>query len=313
MVRFQPHTEVVKPNTTVIVVAVEVDEPCSRHKPHSFGELDNTDLRKRATTTAISRAVVYKRPPVDTIAGVQPMGETPVLTAEKPLLGSKLAKVLAEFIGTFALVFAGCGAVVADHLTGGGVSHVGISLTFGLVVCVMIYATGHISGAHFNPAVTVAFASAGRFPWREVPAYALGQVAAAIAAIGLLSTFTGSTVLGETVPRLGTLPSLGVEAILTFFLMFVISAVATDHRAEGQMAGLAIGGTVAMCALFGGPLTGASMNPARSLGPALFGQGLQWMWLYTIGPMIGAVLAALTYRWLRCDDEVTTSDAAGCC
>jgi len=224
-----------------------------------------------------------------------------------------MAKLVAEFIGTFALVFAGCGAVISDHMTGGAVSHVGISLTFGLVVCVMIYATGHISGAHFNPAVTVAFAGARRFPWREVPAYILSQCSAAIVAIFMLRSFTGATGLGETIPNLAALPALGVEVVLTFFLMFVISAVATDHRAEGQMAGLAIGGTVALCALCGGPLTGASMNPARSLGPALFGGGLGWMWLYTIGPMVGAVLAALTYRWLRCDDKAPAQDAAGCC
>ena len=132
-------------------------------------------------------------------------------------------------------------------------------------------------------------------------------------AIFMLRSFTGATGLGETIPNLAALPALGVEVVLTFFLMFVISAVATDHRAEGQMAGLAIGGTVALCALCGGPLTGASMNPARSLGPALFGGGLGWMWLYTIGPMVGAVLAALTYRWLRCDDKAPAQDAAGCC
>ena len=236
-----------------------------------------------------------------------------MVSSDKPFLGSRAGKVAAEFIGTFALVFAGCGAVVSDHLTSGAVSHVGVSLTFGLVVCVMIYATGHISGAHFNPAVTVAFASAARFPWREVPAYVLGQTSAAIAAITLLRGLTDSSVLGETIPALPALPALGLEVILTFFLMFVISAVATDHRAEGQMAGLAIGSTVALCALFGGPLTGASMNPARSLGPALFGAGLPWMWLYILGPMVGAILAALTYRWMRCSDEQPPQDATGCC
>ena len=235
--------------------------------------------------------------------------------APMPILGSRVEKMMAEFIGTFALVFAGCGAVVSDHLTGGAVSHVGVSLTFGLVVCVMVYATGHISGAHFNPAVTVGFASVGRFPWREVPAYVVSQLLASIVAIGLLSSFTGSSVLGETVPipELSVLSATGLELLLTFVLMFVISAVATDHRAEGQMAGLAIGGTVAMCALFGGPLTGASMNPARSLGPALFGQGLGWMWLYTIAPVTGAILASHTYRWIRCDDPKDASDAEGCC
>jgi aquaporin NIP len=227
-------------------------------------------------------------------------------------LGTDLRKLGAEFIGTFALVFAGCGAIATDHLTGGAVGHVGISLTFGLVVCVMIYATGHISGAHFNPAVSIGFASAGRFSWKEVPAYISSQVLAAIAAIALLRFATGSGIVGETLPS-GTLAqALVIETILTFFLMFVISAVATDHRAMGQLAGVAIGGTVALAALCGGPLTGASMNPARSLGPAIFGGSLEWMGLYTLGPLLGAVAGARCYEWLRCSDH-PGQDAKGCC
>ena len=227
-------------------------------------------------------------------------------------IGTDIRKLGAEFIGTFALVFAGCGAIAANHLTGGAVGHLGICLTFGLVVCVMIYATGHISGAHFNPAVSIGFASAGRFSWKEVPAYIGSQVLAAIAAILLLRFTTGSPVLGETLPT-GTLAqALVIETTLTFFLMFVISAVATDHRATGQLAGVAIGGTVALCALFGGPFTGASMNPARSLGPAIFGSGLQWMGLYTLGPLMGAVAGARCYEWLRCSEH-PGQDAKGCC
>jgi aquaporin NIP len=227
-------------------------------------------------------------------------------------LGTDLRKVAAEFIGTFAMVFAGCGAIAADHLSGGAVGHVGICLTFGLVVCVMIYATGHISGAHFNPAVSIGFASAGRFAWREVPAYVGAQASAAVLAIALLCFATGTTVVGETLPSQTLAQALVVEIILTFFLMFVISAVATDHRAVGQLAGVAIGGTVALCALFGGPLTGASMNPARSLGPAIFGSGLHWMGLYTLGPIIGALSGARCYEWLRCSEH-PGEDAKGCC
>lgn len=229
------------------------------------------------------------------------------------LLGTESNKLVAEFVGTFTLVFAGCGAVVADAHTGGAVTHVGIALTFGLAVCVMIYATGHLSGAHFNPAVSVGFAAAGRFPWREVPAYIGSQCLAAIVAIGLLRLVTGEAEqLGATVASVGTGQALGMEVVLSFFLMFVISAVATDHRAEGTMAGVAIGGTVALCALFGGPFTGASMNPARTLGPALFTANLGVLWLYVVGPVVGAVLASLTYRAIRCADAPADS-AAGCC
>ena len=229
------------------------------------------------------------------------------------LLGTESNKLVAEFVGTFTLVFAGCGAVVADAHTGGAVTHVGIALTFGLAVCVMIYATGHLSGAHFNPAVSVGFAAAGRFPWREVPAYIASQCLAAIVAIGMLRLVTGEAEhLGATVASVGTGQALAMEVVLSFFLMFVISAVATDHRAEGTMAGVAIGGTVALCALFGGPFTGASMNPARTLGPALFTANLGVLWLYVVGPVVGAVLASLTYRAIRCADAPADS-AAGCC
>ena len=223
-------------------------------------------------------------------------------------------KLVAEFIGTFMLVFVGCGAIVADATTGGVLGHVGVSLAFGLVVMVMIYATGHISGAHFNPAVTLAFAVVGRFSWRQVPGYVLSQVAAALAAAGVLSlVFADGGTLGSTSAAVPLAATFIVEILLSFSLMFVIIAVATDARAEGQMAGLAIGGTVAMAALFGGPLTGASMNPARSLGPAVMASDLSDLWIYLTAPCIGTVLAAMVYVWLqRCPPE-TSADAGGCC
>ncbi len=221
-------------------------------------------------------------------------------------------KLAAEFIGTFAMVFAGCGAVSVSGLAPAALGHGGIAATFGLVVCVMIYATGHISGAHFNPAVSLAFASTGRFPWRELPGYVGAQCLAALVAMLALRLIVPEHVAGVTQTQLA-LPAAGlVEFLISFFLMFVISAVATDHRAVGQLAGVAIGATVALCALFAGPLTGASMNPARSLGPALILGQMAQIGLYVIAPCLGAVAGAWSYRLIRCD-TAEESDATGCC
>jgi len=221
-------------------------------------------------------------------------------------------KVAAESIGTFALVFAGCGAIMVDAQTG-SLGHLGVSLTFGRVVCVMICAVGHICGAHFNPAVTIAFATSGRFPWRQVPAYLAGQIGAALLASFLLRALLGPIArIGATAPTIGLASAFAVEVVITFFLMFVIISVATDSRAIGSTAGPAIGGTVALCALFAGPLTGASMNPARSLGPAIAAADGTMLWLYFCAPVVGAVLGAAAYRAIRCDDDDNTS-ADGCC
>lgn len=225
-----------------------------------------------------------------------------------------MQKVGAEMVGTFALVFAGCGAIMVDAGTA-QLGAVGVSAVFGLIIMVMIYATGHICGAHFNPAVTVAFAMCGRFPWKQVPAYVLGQVAAALLAAAALRFAIGDVAhLGATSLGSGVEISQAVivELIITFFLMFVIISVATDSRAVGSSAGLAIGGTVALCALFAGPLTGASMNPARSLGPALVGGSFADLWLYMVVPVVGAILGGLVYRALRCS-ETGEGTADGCC
>ena len=203
-------------------------------------------------------------------------------------------------IGTFALVFAGCGAIMVDRLTGGSITTLGIGLTFGLVIMVMVYATGHISGAHFNPSVTLAFAATGHFSWREVPAYVAGQLIAALLAASMLKVVLGPVAdLGATFPAGTATQSLMLESILTFFLMFVITSVATDGRAIGLMAGCAIGGTVALGAIFGGPISGASMNPARSLGPALAAGRLDSLWIYVAGPVLGAIAGAFAYRLVR--------------
>jgi len=222
-------------------------------------------------------------------------------------------KVLAEMVGTFALVFVGCGAIMVNEISGGGIGHLGICAAFGLVIMVMIYATGHISGAHFNPAVTLAFASIGRFSWGSVPVYMVGQLAAAILASLVLQLLFGNIAsMGATSTSVAELSAFTLEVVLTFFLMFVITAVATDARAEGAMAGLAIGGTVALAAIFGGPISGASMNPARSLGPALLAGEFQFLWIYLTAPFAGALAGAWVYRWIQCDSPESPG-AEGCC
>lgn len=205
----------------------------------------------------------------------------------------------AELVGTFALVTAGCGAIVVDSI-GGALTHVGVALTFGLIISVMISATGHLSGAHFNPAVTVAFALTRHFAWRDVPVYVGSQLAGATAGALTLRTLFGQAAnLGATLPSGSVLQSFGLEILLTAVLMFVIISVATDTRAVGQMAALAIGGTVALDALWGGPISGASMNPARSIGPALIAGVWRDQWLYVVAPLLGAALGAFGYQALR--------------
>lgn len=211
-----------------------------------------------------------------------------------------LRRLAAECTGTFLLVFAGPGAVVIDTVTGGRLGVLGIGLSFGLAVMAAIYAIGHLSGAHINPAVTVAFALTRHFPWRMVPAYIVAQLAGACAASAALLLLFGDVAnLGATIPSGSSIQALVLEGILTFFLMFVIAAVATDVRAVGQAAAIAIGGYVALAASFAGPIAGASMNPARSFGPALLSGTWTNHWVYWIGPMTGAILGALLYSYVR--------------
>jgi aquaporin NIP len=210
-------------------------------------------------------------------------------------------RALAEGIAAFALVFAGCGAVVANTQYGGALGALGIALAFGLVIMVMVYATGHLSGAHINPAVTLAFTLTRHFPPREAVAYVAAQCAGAVtAALALLAIWPGEPAqLGATIPTVGLGGALVYEALLTAFLMFVIMAVATDTRAVGAAAAIAIGGTIGLDALFGGPVTGASMNPARSLGPALAAWEWQDFWIYLVGPIAGAAGGAFAYQLVR--------------
>jgi aquaporin NIP len=205
----------------------------------------------------------------------------------------------AEAVGTFALVFAGAGAIVVDARTH-ALGHVGVALVFGLVIMAMIYAVGHVSGAHFNPAVSFAFALTRNFPWQRVAGYWMAQAAGALAAAALLrASLGGDAHLGATLPSGSQGQAFLWEGILTFFLMFVIMSVATDTRAVGEAAAIAIGGTVGLDALFGGPITGASMNPARSLGPAVVSGDLHALWLYLLAPLAGATVGGIAYQFIR--------------
>ena len=207
----------------------------------------------------------------------------------------------AEGLAAFALVFAGCGAIVADSVYDGALGAVGVSLVFGLIIMVMVYATGHLSGAHINPAVTLAFTLTRHFPARDAAAYVGAQAAGAIVgALLLLAVWPDQPAsLGATLPSVGIASALVYEVGLTAILMFVIMAVATDTRAVGAGAAIAIGGTVGLDALFGGPVTGASLNPARSLGPALAAGELADLWIYFAGPLVGAPIGALAYQMVR--------------
>jgi aquaporin NIP len=214
-------------------------------------------------------------------------------------------KLLSEFLGTFALLFAGAGAIVINHASGGAITHVGIALVFGLVILALIYTFGDVSGAHFNPAVTVAFAAAGRFPWREVPGFALAQLLGALTASALLRMlFPGDATLGATLPAGGAWQSFVLEVVLTFFLMLVILSVSTGAKEKGITAGIAIGAVIALEAMFAGPISGASMNPARSLAPAVVSGHLEQLWVYLTAPLLGALLAVPACCGVR---------GAGCC
>jgi MIP family channel proteins len=219
-------------------------------------------------------------------------------TAGRPGLARRS---LAEALATFALVFAGCGAIVADQHSSGALGTVGIGVSFGLVIMVMVYATGHLSGAHINPAVTAAFTLTRHFPARDALAYVGAQVGGAIAgALVLLAAWPDRpSQLGATVPTVGVGTALLYEVVLTALLMFVIMAVATDTRAVGAGAAIAIGGAVGLDAIFGGPITGASMNPARSVGPALAAGEWRDFWVYVLGPLAGASIGALAYQVVR--------------
>ena len=203
-----------------------------------------------------------------------------------------MKRLFAEFLGTFILVFAGTGAIVTDHATGGTLGHVGVSLVFGLVVLAMIHTFGDVSGAHLNPAVTVGFAVAGRFSWKDVPGYATAQLAGAFTASLMVKLLLSNTAsLGATVPAGSVIQSFILEVILTAILMLVILSVSTGSKEKGITAGIAIGAVIALEALFAGPISGASMNPARSLAPAIVSGNFQNLWLYPLATILGSIIA----------------------
>jgi aquaporin Z len=201
-------------------------------------------------------------------------------------------KLLAEFLGTFGLVFAGTGAIVVNVATNGDITHAGVALTFGLVVLAMVYAFGDVSGAHLNPAVTTAFAFARRFSWAEVPGYVGAQLAGALAASALLrALFPADATLGATLPAGPAWQSFVLEVVLSFLLMLVVLSVSTGAKEKGITAGIAVGAVIALEAMFAGPISGASMNPARSIAPAVVSGHLEHLWVYLAGPLLGAALA----------------------
>jgi aquaporin Z len=211
-----------------------------------------------------------------------------------------MKKVVAECIGTFALVFAGTGAIVINEVSGGAVTHAGIALTFGLVVLAMVYTFGDISGAHLNPAVTLGFWAARRLPARDIPPYILSQLVGAVLASGLLYfLFPQNQLLGATQPAGSELQSFVLELILAFLLMLTILNVSTGAKEKGITAGIAVGAVIGLEAMFAGPICGASMNPARSLAPALVSGHLLHLWIYLIAPPLGACAAMLACRCVR--------------
>ena len=211
-----------------------------------------------------------------------------------------MKKYIAELIGTFALVFCGTGAIIIDQQTNGQVGHIGVAITFGLIVTAMIYAFGGTSGAHLNPAVTIAFSLASLFPKKEILPYIAAQITGAFIATTLLKLLFPTNInLGATIPAGSNLQSFVLEIILTFILMLVILFTSQGSKETGTMAGLAIGGTVLLEAMFAGPICGASMNPARSLSPAIVSGNITTLWIYLTAPVLGAIIATFAWKYTK--------------
>ena len=225
---------------------------------------------------------------------------------------NRLSQYSAEFVGTYFMIFFGCGSMILAN-TQPGYNSSSIPIIWGGAVSIMIYAVGHISGAHLNPAVTIAFWATRKLPLKRVPGYLFSQFSGALlASMTHLLIFGKGHQFGMSFPTIGILPSFFAEVIATFSLMFVIMSVATDSRAVGELAGIAIGSTVAINAFVVGPLTGASMNPARSFSPSILSGEITYLWLYLTAPVIGALLGAFTYNWIKCEEKQDHSNP-GCC
>lgn len=222
-----------------------------------------------------------------------------------------MRKLAAEIFGTFSLVFAGTGAIIINDISGGAITHVGVSLTFGLVVLAMIYAIGDVSGCHLNPAVTIGFFFARKFQARLVVPYIASQcVGAGLASLILWAMFPAHPTLGATLPAGSAVQSFIMETILTMILMFVILFVSSGSKEKGMFAGVAVGSVIAFEAMFAGPLSGASMNPARSLAPAIASGRLEFLWIYLTAPVLGACAGVFAFRYIhdpgRCPQNLTT-------
>ncbi|KAL5774174.1 hypothetical protein ACOSP7_011731 [Xanthoceras sorbifolium] len=236
--------------------------------------------------------------------------QNPPCSSSKPKQDSGFSvpfvqKIIAEVVGTYFLIFAGCGSVVVNSGYEKVVTQPGISIVWGLAVMVLVYSVGHISGAHFNPSVTIAFATCKRFPWKQVPAYVAAQVLGSTLAAGTLRLlFNGKQDhFAGTLPTRSDAQSFVIEFIITFYLMFIISGVSTDNRATDEFAGIAIGSTILLNVMIFGPVSGASMNPARSLGPAIVSNQYKGIWIYMVAPTLGAVCGAWVYNMVRYTDK----------
>jgi len=223
-------------------------------------------------------------------------------------------KLAAEAFGTFALVFAGTGAIVVNEATGGTVSHVGISLTFGLIVLAMIYSLGDVSGCHLNPAITLGFYAARRFESRLVIPYIFCQCLGAIgASVAIRMMFPGNGTLGATLPAGDAGQAFVLELVLTLILMFVVLSVSTGSKEKGVLAGVAVGSVIALEALIGGPISGASMNPARSLAPAIVSTRFDSLWIYLVAPTLGAFSSVLACKCVHESGCCSSPSSTGAC